>query len=533
MGTMGAGQGTYYVPPGCERHSHAQCADNDSFSVQVGTPPQTFEVFPSFQSQNVWLPIGEECSRIQADAGACGSSRGAAPFQQSPSPGFQPNMSSSWQAINLFELGLEKVRGITGNGFVGLDDVKVGNISLDKFPVTAYASPGFWVGQLGLLPLSINYSTTVNSPSFLVALRDGGHIPSVAYGYQAGAPYRGTKVPASLVLGGYDSSRASKPLTVNINTDMSRALTVSIHDIVATGTLNGTLSLVNSERIIAPLDSSIPELWLPKSVCDRFESAFGLQYHEGSGRYLLSDAQRDRLRSMNPVVTMTIGSDTSISGNSTIIQLPYAAFDLQAGFPIFVNETNYFPIRRADNDSQYAIGRAFLQEAYIGVDFESGTFNVSAAKWDKLDPEIIPIASSESRAAAEKKGGLPTGAIAGIVVGCVVGVALLGVCAWLVMRKRKRKNITQHDAVETAANEKIRYEMQPPSELESNALRVAELPGKQGKSELYESRAVPELSSRDCIHEMPAEPVPGLPAKHDEGADQNEADERKQERRSQ
>ncbi|EMD66001.1 hypothetical protein COCSADRAFT_35932 [Bipolaris sorokiniana ND90Pr] len=503
------------------------------FSVQVGTPPQTFEVFPSFQSQNVWLPIDEECLRIQADAGACGSSRGAAPFQQSPSPGFQPNMSSSWQAINLFELGLEKVRGITGNGFVGFDNVQVGNISLDKFPVTAYASPGFWVGQLGLLPLSINYSTTVNSPSFLVALRDGGHIPSVAYGYQAGSPYRGTKVPASLVLGGYDGSRASKPLTVKINTDMSRALTVSIHDIVATGTLNGTLSLVNSERILAPLDSSIPELWLPKSVCDRFESVFGLEYHEASGRYLLTDAKRDQLRSMNPIVTMTIGSDPSISGNSTIIQLPYAAFDLQAGFPIFVNETNYFPIRRADNESQYAIGRVFLQEAYIGVDFESGTFNVSAARWDELDPEIITILSEESKATAEKTGDLPSGAIAGIVVGCVVGIALVIACAWLMVRKRKRKNIIQHDAVETGANEKIRYEMQPPSELESNTLKISELPGKQGDSELYESRAVPELGSRDCIYEMSAGPVPGLPAKYDEGADQNEADERKQERRDQ
>lgn len=533
MGTMGAGQGTYYVPPGCERHSHTQCANNDSFSVQVGTPPQTFEVFPSFQSQNVWLPIDEECLRIQADAGACGSSRGAAPFQQSPSPGFQPNMSSSWQAINLFELGLEKVRGITGNGFVGFDNVQVGNISLDKFPVTAYASPGFWVGQLGLLPLSINYSTTVNSPSFLVALRDGGHIPSVAYGYQAGSPYRGTKVPASLVLGGYDGSRASKPLTVKINTDMSRALTVSIHDIVATGTLNGTLSLVNSERILAPLDSSIPELWLPKSVCDRFESVFGLEYHEASGRYLLTDAKRDQLRSMNPIMTMTIGSDPSISGNSTIIQLPYAAFDLQAGFPIFVNETNYFPIRRADNESQYAIGRVFLQEAYIGVDFESGTFNVSAARWDELDPEIITILSEESKATAEKTGDLPSGAIAGIVVGCVVGIALVIACAWLMVRKRKRKNIIQHDAVETGANEKIRYEMQPPSELESNTLKISELPGKQGDSELYESRAVPELGSRDCIYEMSAGPVPGLPAKYDEGADQNEADERKQERRDQ
>jgi hypothetical protein len=503
-----------------------------SFSIQVGTPPQMFEVFPSFQSQNIWLPINEECMRLQPDPGLCGSSRGVAPFQQSTSPGFQPNMSSSWQAIGLYELGLEKIHGITGNGFVGFDDVLINNVTLDSFPVTAYASPGFWVGQMGLLPSPINYSSTVGSPSFLATLKDGGHIPSLAYGYQAGASYRGTKVPASLVLGGYDASRASKPLTVNINTDLTSALTVALHDIVATGTLNGTLSLINNERILAPLDSSVPELWLPKSVCDRFESVFGLEYHEASGRYVLTDAKRDRLRQLNPTVTMTIGSDASISGNTTVIQLPYAAFDLQAGFPIFANDTNYFPIRRSDNESQYAIGRAFLQEAYVGVDFETGIFNVSAARWDNLNPEIIPIPSMDGNARNENARGLPVGAIAGIVVGCVVAIALLAVWIWWVVRKRKRGK-TGEETVNKVANEKTRCEGVAPIELESLVPRVSELPGKQGKSELYESRMVPELGSQDCIYEMSAEPAHGTSSKLHERVDADEYIEAHQGRREQ
>jgi hypothetical protein len=47
---------------------------------------------------------------------------------------------------------------------------------------------------------------------------------------------------------------------------------------ILTNTLNGTLSVINNEHILAPIDSSITEIWLPRSVCDRFRSALGLSF---------------------------------------------------------------------------------------------------------------------------------------------------------------------------------------------------------------------------------------------------------------
>ena len=73
--------------------------------------------------------------------------------------------------------------------------------------------------------------------------------------------------------------------------------------------------------------------------------------------------------------------------------MPYAAFDLEVSYPIYRNGTkNYFPIRRATNMSKYALGRAFLQEAYIGVDYESTSFSIHQAlpQSDIPDPDIIP-----------------------------------------------------------------------------------------------------------------------------------------------
>ena len=66
---------------------------------------------------------------------------------------------------------------------------------------------------------------------------------------------------------------------------------------------------------------------------------------------------------MNPNITF---SSSNTAGENLDIVLPCAAFDLTASFPVANNTTtNYFPLRRAANDTQYALGRVFLQEAYV------------------------------------------------------------------------------------------------------------------------------------------------------------------------
>lgn len=65
------------------------------------------------------------------------------------------------------------------------------------------------------------------------------------------------------------------------------------------------------------------------------------------------------------------------------ISLPYQAFDLQVTQPITENGTNYFPLRCSSNMSQYVLGRAFLQETYLFVDYEKSTFSLSQAQFNK------------------------------------------------------------------------------------------------------------------------------------------------------
>jgi hypothetical protein len=161
--------------------------------VHVGTPPQHFHVLPSFNGQTALLPIDEDCLRYNITD--CGAQRGVEVFQSHQSLGFQKNASSTWKELGIYRLGLGSDLGLTGNGLFGYDTFGAGTstsgdtINVENLAIAAYATPDFWVGQLGLSKFPINMSNT-EPHSFLSRLKEEQHIPSLSFGYQAGAPYR-------------------------------------------------------------------------------------------------------------------------------------------------------------------------------------------------------------------------------------------------------------------------------------------------------------------------------------------------------
>jgi hypothetical protein len=137
------------------------------------------------------------------------------------------------------------------------------------------------------------------------------------------------------------------------------------------------------------------------------------------------------------------------TGETQNIQLPYGAFDMQASYPFYQNATNYFPIRRAANNSQYTIGRTFLQEAYLIADHERSNFTVAQATFDNLNSKHLvaiekPVANATNGAhtatATTSSSSISGGAIAGIVIGAIVGVTLIVLAAWFFIRRNKRKH---------------------------------------------------------------------------------------------
>ncbi len=169
------------------------------------------------------------------------------------------------------------------------------------------------------------------------------------------------KVPGSLVLGGYDFSKAGPTnMSFAFGPDISRDLTVGLQKI--TLSTKGKSSELLPEGIFTFIDSTVPQIWLPFAACEAFEKEFGLTWNATVELYLVNDTLHDTLISKNASFTFHIGNLTE--GGPTIdVTLPYASFALIVDYPIVANRTRYFPIVRAANDTQYTLGRTFLQEA--------------------------------------------------------------------------------------------------------------------------------------------------------------------------
>ena len=304
------------------------------------------------------------------------------------------------------------------------------------------ADPGYFLGVLPLGQATSGFSG-LNQPvePLLYQLRNSSKIPSYSYAYTAGAKYRLKSVFGSLILGGFDSTRFkanANDFSFSFSADPSKLLTVSVASIMGTNTLKGSFSMTTAAHF-SVIDSTVSHLWLPREVCNKFETAFGLTYDPRTDLYLVNDTIHDQLLSQNPSVTLKLANSAQDSTtNYTNIQLPYAAFDLQASYPFYPNATRYFPIRRAANDSQYVLGRTLLQEAYLTVDYERGSFKVAQAAFPDPLPaaNVMAIMPPKSTPKASTSSGISTGAIVGIAL-AAVAIVVLFILGFLCRRKRR------------------------------------------------------------------------------------------------
>ena len=255
---------------------------------------------------------------------------------------------------------------------------------------------------------------------------------------------------ASLTLGGYDAARFTPSnFSIPFASDDSRSLTVGVQSISATNTISGVVAPLD-KGILALIDSSVPDIWLPDPVCQAFEQAFGLIYDRNTDLYIVNDTMHSRLQQVSPTVTIKVGAVVS-GGPSVDIILPYDAFDLQANHPLYPNATNYFPLRRAANSSQYTLGRTFLQEAYIIADYERLNLTVAQATFENpVSARIIPILptgyANDTQSNEKPSKHLASGPIAGIAIGSVTLIALL-VALTILVRQSKCRWKQQSDTI--------------------------------------------------------------------------------------
>ncbi|KAH7058999.1 peptidase aspartic [Macrophomina phaseolina] len=499
-----------------------------TFAITIGTPSQSLRLLPATGQSALWPVLPEGCLNDNRSETACSDARGKV---------YLRNQSTTWVEQGIYalstlfvehQLGIASdARAVYGFDTVGLGWPTYGLPSLDNQVVGGIADKSIYEGVFPLSPRPVNF-TDLNDPkpTVMQTLVNQSIIPSTSWSYTAGSYYRSPKVFGSLTLGGKDTSRyVDNNISIPFGPDISRDLLCAVQSVTTNVSSTPLMSSANFWFI----DSLVASMWFPEDVCTAFEDAFGIQWDDENSIYLINDTQHATLLDQKAAVTMRIGANTTTSETVDIV-LPYESLAMNASWPVYPNATRYFPLQRAVNDSQYTLGRAFLQNAYVIADYDHQNFSVHQALFpdSSATQNIVPI---QSVTVTKQESGLSNGAIAGIAVGAVAVVAILALIFWLAYRRKKQRQEKEAtaatEAAEAEAAEKTQNEMDSgrdgrpgdagvgnKTELEADNARHEMQGSETVNAELYgaESRKYAEMDAQYTpVFEMPANEEVQLP----------------------
>ena len=309
------------------------------------------------------------------------------------------------------------------------------------------------------------------------------------------------------MLGGYDQSRiADTVIEGNLGGHDNLTLEIALKSIVASNSLQGTRSVPTGENGISiMIDSTVSQLWLPQDACDTLEAMFGLTNDADTGLYLVNDTMHTTMSNLAPEITFTVASNSS-SNSTTNIVFPWSALEMNMGAPLFNTSTRYFPMRRAANETQYTLGRAFLQEGYIIVDWERRNFTLghSIHPTAGSSPNIVPILSLDDEVTQpHHASGLSVGVIAGIVVAVATIVAVMLAIVLILRKRSRRRREADANAPDPLIDIKESEKM--------TAVNVAELHGEHHPGIEAGSSPVHELQDEQLKHQLMSREVYELP----------------------
>jgi hypothetical protein len=381
-----------------------------------------------------------------------------------------------------------------------------------------------------------------------------GMTSSFSYGMHIGSAALG--ISGSLYLGGYDQNRVLGNVSAQQYSTGSGNFPIQLQDI-GLGVANGgsPWKFFNKEGLLSQGNTSLssgvsivaspadPYIYLPKSACDALATELPVTYQVEYGLYFwnTSDPRYVKIVTSPSYVGFTLNQN-GVNNQEITINVPFALLNLTLEAPLVDKPTSYFPCMATN--SSYALGRAFLQAAFVGFNWHQGIGNwflaqapgpgYSQTTISMIDPDATTITGSTSSWADSWSGhwtalpsesassnnsspsngtspqsssqgsgssGFSTGAKAGVGVGCAVaGLALIGVALWAVFLRRRRSELQQPGTL-GGSDQKETTILEPVYPNNPNNPNYSTVPSQFQPSEIGSDPADPSIHG--VIHELP------------------------------
>lgn len=209
-------------------------------------------------------------------------------------------------------------------------------------------------------------------------------IPSSSFGLHIGSAALGP--PLCLWIGGYDPSRALGFVASLLIGDQLNYFQIDLLDIgIGVDHGGSPFSYSRREGVLAEGNSSManalaitmnpgaPYLALPKSTCAAIAKDLPVNFNAKYGLYFwdVDDPQYVRIVTSPSYLSFIFRASSTSNANLTV-KVPFQLLNLTLEAPLIDKATPYFPCQPPQLGDGFSLGRAFLQAAFLGANWNKG-----------------------------------------------------------------------------------------------------------------------------------------------------------------
>ncbi|KAI5851338.1 aspartic peptidase domain-containing protein [Morchella snyderi] len=399
--------------------------DDYLIPLAVGTPPQTIYLNPSTNTDDSFAISPKACTPTRNATALAGCVKYLGGV-------FLSKDSSSYTATGDVFTWKDDQYGLFAGGNQGKDTVVLlddeDDISMKEFSLGLIDTCNMTSGFIGLGPDSTllkrlvkdgqigtrsygihvgidieNHAYPIIDPTFDEL--GGGSLKSEKYDSDTEKSKRSASnttsvtgevhsFPGCLTLGGYDKTKINNrtkslkaPTTSNGKVELELKSLVLLNQDTAG---DASHDIFNATRKVI-IDSSTPYIYLPKTTAKLLSGALGATYGEPLQDFFYG-ASADKYIGNITFTLQVSGGGSSID----IVVPPSALYQNIAVLRDYIPVGNdiydhYLPIKTFDDSSKQPIvlGRTFLKAAYLYVNHDSGTFQLSQVSYTNEKPDIV------------------------------------------------------------------------------------------------------------------------------------------------